>query len=71
VSRAHHTISDAGMIDGGHVPMLGELSKAHHGIFFLGERLACRRHVLEGLRQPQGAGTRLDMISRPARTFQP
>jgi magnesium chelatase family protein len=48
----HHTISDVGLIGGGHVPMPGEVSRAHHGVLLLDERPACRRHVLEVLRQP-------------------
>jgi magnesium chelatase family protein len=48
----HHTISDVGRIGGGQVPLPSEVSRAHHGVRFLDARPACRRHVLEILRQP-------------------
>jgi magnesium chelatase family protein len=48
----HHPISEVGLIGGGQVPMPGEVSLAHHGMRLLDELPACRRHVMEVLRQP-------------------
>jgi len=48
----HHTISDAGLIGGGHVPMPGDVLQAHHAMLFLHRRLEGRRSVVEVLRLP-------------------
>jgi hypothetical protein len=48
----HHTLSEVELIGGGQGPMPGEVSLAYHGMPFLDERLGCRRHMLEVLRQP-------------------
>ena len=54
----HHTLADVGLVDGGQVPMPGEVSLAHHGIPFPDERPACHRHILEARRQPSRGSER-------------
>jgi magnesium chelatase family protein len=46
------TISDVELIGGGHLPMPGEMSRAHHSRLFRDAGPACRRPVLDVLCQP-------------------
>lgn len=47
-STPHDTLSDIGLIGGGHIPMPGDVLLAHHGILRLDELPEFRRHAVPG-----------------------
>lgn len=48
----HHTITQAALVGGSHVPRPGVVSLAHRGVLFLDELPEFKREALDSLRQP-------------------
>lgn len=63
----HHSISQAGLIGGGHPIKPGEITLAHGGVLFLDEMPEVPRRILDSLRQP--LENREVVISRARQTI--
>ena len=52
----HHSVTDAALIGGGHPPVPGEITRAHHGILLCDELAEFSRSALQHLREPLEEG---------------